>query len=218
MTRIILRKSARLLNPMILIAVFAGLSGCAGKIRYPSYYVLDLTSPPRADAKTRPILGAVSVREFNAPTYLRSGPIVYRPSPGQLDFYNYHRWALDPRSAITSAVIREIEARGLFQSVSLLDGRANLDYLLTGTLDRLEEVDRDSDVFIEVTLSAQLTDLRSGEVVWRDVSSKSARLDDHSMRGIVAEMSRAVDDAVTYLATSLRNHVVPASASRGGTN
>ena len=58
----------------------------------------------------------------------------------------------------------------------------------------------------------------SGEVVWREVSSKSARLDEHSMPGIVAEMSRAVDDAVARLASSLQDHVAPASASRRGTN
>ena len=58
----------------------------------------------------------------------------------------------------------------------------------------------------------------SGEVVWREVSSKSARMDEHSMPGIVAEMSRAVDNAVARLASSLQDHVAPASASRRGTN
>ena len=105
MTLTTFRRPNRLLGPITLVAPFAGLSGCAGKIRYPSYYVTDLTAPGAA-TKTKPILGPVAVREFGAPEYLLSGPIVYRLSPGQLGFYDYHRWAVDPRSAMTTAMIQ----------------------------------------------------------------------------------------------------------------
>jgi uncharacterized lipoprotein YmbA len=190
---------------MTLIAALAGLSGCGGKIRYPSYYVLNFPGPVTGAASSGPILGAVAVRQFGAPEYLRNDAIVYRQSPAQLGFYNYHRWAVAPPKAVTAAWIREIESRNLFKSVSPFDLQVSPDYLLTGAIERLEEVDRGSNVQIEVSLSAQLTDLRSGDVLWQSVSSKHATVDDRTVPGVVTEMSGAVHDAITDLASSLQD-------------
>jgi uncharacterized lipoprotein YmbA len=144
--------------------MLAGLTGCAGKIRYPNYYVLNLAAPVPAATLLKP-LGSVAVREFRAPAFLRAGPIVYRKSAEQLDFYDYHRWAVDPRRAVTSTIIENIQARGIFHSVHLFEGREPSDYLVTGTLDDLEEVDKGREVFVEVRVSARLTDLRTGDVL-----------------------------------------------------
>src|SRR5580704_10281867 len=183
-------------NPKLMLAVglttaLTGLAGCAGKIRYPSYYVLNVPAPALAPAtdRSKPILGAAAVREFSAPEFLREGPIAYRQSPEQLDFYNYHRWAVDPRRAVTAVMVREMQTRGLFQSVDMFDGRGTPECLVTGTLDHLEEVDGGTNVSIEVSLSAQLINLQTGEVLWQDTASKTARLNQHSVPGIVAEMS-----------------------------
>jgi uncharacterized lipoprotein YmbA len=64
--------------------------GCLGKVKYPNYYTLDLPSAldPPVQAGTRP---SVAVREFRSADYLRQGAIVYRLSPEQVGFYNYHR-------------------------------------------------------------------------------------------------------------------------------
>ena len=86
-----------------LMTALVGLAGCSGKIRYPSYYVLNVPIPAPAANRPVPMLGSVAVRQFDAPSFLRGGPIVYRESPEQLDFYEYHRWAVDPRRAVTGA-------------------------------------------------------------------------------------------------------------------
>lgn len=200
---------------MCVTAALASLSGCAGKIRYPSYYVLNLPTPVPHATQPKPLLGSVAVREFRAPAFLRAGQIVYRQSADQLDFYDYHRWAVDPRSAVTSAVVEDMQTLGVFQSVHLFDGRGASDYLVTGTLDHLEEVDRGHDVFVEVRLSAQLMDLKTGDVLWRDASSESTKLEHRDVPGIVAGMSKAADGAVEHLVSSMQNRVVSISASLG---
>ena len=173
-----------------LMTALATLAGCAGKIRYPSYYVLNVPAPLSASDQPKLILGSVAVREFSAPAFLRGGPIAYRASLAQVDFYDYHRWAEDPRRVVTAAMVREMQARRLFQSVDVFDGRGSPQCLVTGTLDHLEEVDEGTNVSIEVSLSAQLINLQTGEVLWQDTASKTARLNQHSVPGIVAEMSR----------------------------
>jgi uncharacterized lipoprotein YmbA len=194
-------------------AVLIGLTGCSGKIRYPSYYTLNLPVSPPADDRPTPVLGPVAVREFSAPRFLREGPIVYRPAPEQLDFYNYDRWAEDPRRAVTEALVREVRARGFFESVDVFDGRGTPECLITGILDHLEEVDRGSNVSIEVSVSARLVDLRTGEVLWRGTSTKTTTLDQRSVPGIVSEMSRGVASAVASLVSSMQDRVSATSLS-----
>jgi len=196
-----------------LTTMLVSLAGCGGKIRYPSYYVLNVPAPPSISDRSKPILGSVAVRVFSAPEFLREGPIAYRQSPEQLDFYNYHRWAVDPRRAVTAAMVGEMQTRGLFQSVDMFDGHGSPECLVTGTLDHLEEVDHGSEVSIEVRVSARLINLRTGEVLWQDTSSETARLDQRSVPGIVAEMSRGLGNAVERLVSSMQDRVRAASAS-----
>jgi uncharacterized lipoprotein YmbA len=144
-------RNVNLLGLVCLPAALVSLTGCAGKIRYPSYYVLNLPAPVPQGTQPKPLLGSVAVREFRAPAFLRAGPIMYRQSTGHLDFYDYHRWAVDPRSAVTNAVVQNMQTGGAFQAVHLFDGREASDYLITGTLDHLEEVDQGHDVFVEST-------------------------------------------------------------------
>jgi len=197
------------------ITALISLVGCAGKIRYPSYYALNVATPTTRANGTAPILGSVAVRQFEAPGYLRGGPIVYRESPEQLDFYEYHRWAADPRRTVTRAVIREMQSRGIFQAVDLFNGRETPECLLTGAIDHLEEVDEGATVSIEVALSAQLINLKTGELLWQGSLSKESKLDQHSVAGIVAEMSREVGNIVEGLVSSMQEHVRASSASLG---
>jgi uncharacterized lipoprotein YmbA len=200
---------------MCLIGTLLSLAACGGKVRYPTYYVLNVPSPAPKPVLVKPMLGSAAVREFSAPKFLRAGPIVYRQSPEQLDFYNYDRWAVDPRTAVTTALMQTLEARAVFQSVRLFDGRATSDYLVTGTLDHLEEVDRGKDVFISVGLSAQLLNLKTVDVLWRDVSAENIKLEHHTVPDLVAGMSQAAEQAVAHLVSSMQDRLVQVSASPG---
>src|SRR6266853_3332757 len=71
------------------------LAGCGGKVRYPNYYTLNLPAPPDPPAAEN-VHATVAIREFRAPAYLKQGAIVYKPSPEQIGFYAYHRWAINP--------------------------------------------------------------------------------------------------------------------------
>jgi ABC-type uncharacterized transport system auxiliary subunit len=114
-------------------AALLALAGCASKIHYPSFYVLNVPAPPSRAAQAKPIPGSVGVQEFTAAGFLKRGYIVYRPSSEQLGFYNYDRWAEDPRQVVTKAFVQEIQSRGIFNSVQLYDGRESPDYMPAGS-------------------------------------------------------------------------------------
>jgi len=178
------------------------LTGCIGRMKYASYYALNLA--PVADPAPGPdVRTSVAVREFRAPAYLRQGPIVYRPSPEQIGFYEYHRWAVDPRQAITNAIVEHLRASGNFAEVTVYDGRADVDYIFSGQLEKFNEVDNEGSVGVEVSLSAQVTELHSGKTIWTNSASDTSKVERRTVTAIVAEMSRSTDRAVEKLLNAL---------------
>jgi uncharacterized lipoprotein YmbA len=209
--------SARLISAAVFAGMFVMLTACSGKIHYPSYYVLNLPPPAPQAGQSRPLQGSAAVRQFSAPRFLRGGPIVYRQSPEQLGFYNYDRWAEDPRSAVTGAFVQVLESRGVFQSVRLFDGRETPDYLITGSIDHLEENDQRGQVLMNVSISAQLTNEKTGDVAWSGVASQTTSLKTHAVPDLVAGMSQSADQAINSLVSSMQERLaqLQASASKG---
>jgi cholesterol transport system auxiliary component len=194
----------------LLIALLA-LGGCAG-IKYPNYYTLNVPDPVSSGGAMR-LSGTVVVQEFRAPAYLSQGPIVYRPEPEQVAFYDYRHWAEDPRVTVTAAIVRDLQQT--FQSAELYDGRAGADFLLTGSLDRLEELDNGRSVSVDVGISAALKDLKTGDVIWSGKSSKTLALEQRSVPGVVAAMSRELGEAAEEIVASLRNELSGNTSQRG---
>jgi uncharacterized lipoprotein YmbA len=189
--------------PAVLIG-FIGLGGCA-KVRYPDYYALKLPNPVSASRDSARIPASVAVREFRAPQYLRQGSIVYRPDSEQIAFYDYHRWAEDPRQSVTNTIVRELKK--VFESVDFYDGRTGSEFMLTGSLDHLEEVDSGRSVSVEVGISAKLQSVKTGSVMWSDTSFKTSEVRQRSLSAVVAEMSRDLSEAATQLVSSMRSQV-----------
>jgi ABC-type uncharacterized transport system auxiliary subunit len=186
----------------LMLATMAALTGCAGKIRYPSYYTLNL--PPAPDpAPEKDVRSSIAVREFQSPAYLRQGSIVYRRTPEEVGFYEYHRWAADPRAQVTSAVVDHLRASNQFSTVSSYDGRSNADYIFSGRLEKLEEVDYDGEVKVEVAISAQITRVSSGTAVWSNAVSEAATVPQRNVPGVVSQMNKSIDIAMNKLLSTI---------------
>jgi ABC-type uncharacterized transport system auxiliary subunit len=183
-----------------LLAVIA-LVGCAGKIKYPAYYTFNLPSPPDPPAPEG-TKATLAVREFRSPVYLRQGPIVYRTSPEQIGFYDYHRWAVDPREFLTNAVIERLRASGRFAQVRAYDGHSDMEYVLSGRLEKLEEVDYEGGTKVEVAISAQMTNTASGATIWANDVSETGTVEGRDVPAVVSAMNRTMDHAMAKLLTT----------------
>jgi ABC-type uncharacterized transport system auxiliary subunit len=111
---------------------------------------------------------------------------------------------------VTSAIIDRLRATGRFAEVTAYDGHSDVDLVLSGALEKLEEVDYEGGVSVDVSLSAQVTDPRAGKTVWSNTASERARVDKRNVPAVVAEMSQATDRAIQKLLTSLN---LPTSSS-----
>ena len=190
------------------------LAGC-GSVRYPRSYVLNFPPPTPHAALSNGALGPVAIREFGCPEYLCEGRIVYRPSPDEVAFYEYHRWAMNPPQAITQYVEGGLRAQSLFQSVTVHERLSEAAFVLSGNIERFEEVDQGRDVRAVCTISAQLLDTRTRSVVWSHTASETVPVEKRNIDGVVSSLSAAARTAADRLLRSMTEEV-PATMARTG--
>jgi ABC-type uncharacterized transport system auxiliary subunit len=185
---------------VVVFSTIVVLAGCAGKVGRANYYTLNLPAAPDPpaveDAHT-----TVAIREFSAPAYLRRGAIVYKTSPELVGFYAYHRWAVDPCQFVTDSIIDRLGASGNFSHVKHYDGRPDADYVVSGRLEKLEEIDYEGGVKVEVAISAQMTRLDTGTTVWTKAVSEVGEVNQHDVPAVVSEMSHTMERAIEKLLT-----------------
>src|SRR5580658_867994 len=187
---------------LVALLAFAVLAGCAGKMGRANYYTLNLPAPPDPPAAENANT-TVAIREFRAPAYLRQGAIVYKTSPEQIGFYAYHRWAMDPRDFVTNAIIERLRASGAFARVQSYDGSRDVDYVFSGRLEKLEELDYQGGVKVQVAISAEMTSIATGKTVWSNAVSETGDVNERDVPAVVAEMNRTMQRAIEKLATPL---------------
>jgi ABC-type uncharacterized transport system auxiliary subunit len=189
-----------------LMAILFGLAsvislvGCGGAVKYPNYYTLHVPPPPDPPVQEG-VHTSLAIREFRSPNYLRQGAIVYKTSPEQIGFYEYHRWAVDPREFLTNAVKDRLSASGNFTQVKLYDGRSDIDYILSGRLEKLEEIDYEGGVKVEVAISALMMNLATGATVWNNAVSEVGTVTHRDVPTVVSEMNRTMERAIEKLLT-----------------
>jgi ABC-type uncharacterized transport system auxiliary subunit len=174
------------------------LASCGGRVRYPNYYTLNLPAPPDPPPAEN-VHATVAIREFRAPAYLRQGAIVYKPSPEQIGFYAYHRWATNPSEFVTNSVVERLRASGDFARVKPYDGRPDTEYVLSGRLEKLEEIDYAGGVKVEVAISAQMTNPATGTIVWSNSVSEVGDVNKRDVPAVVSEMNRTMERAIGKL-------------------
>src|SRR6266566_454800 len=191
------------------LAALVMLASCGAKVRYPNYYTLNLPAPPDPPAAEN-VHATVAIREFRAPAYLRQGAIVYKPSPETIGFYAYHRWAINPSEFVTNSVIERLRASGDFARVKNYDGRPDIEYVLNGRLEKLEEIDYEGGVKVEVAISAQMTNLATGATVWTNAVSEIGDVNKREVPAVVSEMNRTMERAIKELLSP-----IPADVATG---
>ena len=195
-----MQKKMLSLATVCTLALF--ISGC-GRVKYPSYYTLSIAPELKPDVSPTTRAATVAVRQFETPAYLRQGRIVYSQTPGEIGFYEYRRWAVDPGAAVTTAVVESLRSGRLFSTVAPYDGHDRSDFLMTGRLEKLDEIDYGGEVRVEAKMSAELTNLHTGSIVWTGDAAQTVSVERRDVNALVAEMSHALQESMGQLLTSM---------------
>jgi uncharacterized lipoprotein YmbA len=194
-------------NTLLTACVAVLLTAGCGSVRYPTYYALNIapaSTPAAADGR-RSV--AVAVRRFETPDYIRQGRIVYRETPLEIGFYDYHRWAADPGATITAAMIDALRSAHLFSAVVPYDGQEKQECVLSGRLARLDEVDYGGGVRVETRLVAELVNRGTGETLWTGEASETSSIETRTVASVVGAMSHALEASIDRLIVSMDQQV-----------
>jgi ABC-type uncharacterized transport system auxiliary subunit len=194
------RREGALRAAYALFATMA-MGGC-GSVHYPAHYTLNFEPSVQAPAPARST-STIAVADLGCPDYLCADRIVYRPTPAEVAFYEYHRWAVNPREMIAHYLADRVRSRSLFASVTDAESRIGTDFILNGTIDRLEEVDEGRRVAAVCALSAQLRDTRTGSVVWSSTITERVALEQRDVPGLVNGLTTAVRNSVDRLVADM---------------
>jgi len=197
-------------TPGIACALALTMACCGGRINYPRYYALAIPAAPTQATDGTRLTATVAVRRFETPPYLRQGRIVYRPTPEEIGFYDYHRWAADPAATATTAMIDSLRSKRIFSRVQPYEGEGRQDYLMSGRLEKLEEIDYGGGVRVEARLSAELVNRQSGVTVWTGDAAETLGVETRNVDSVVVEMSQAVQKSIDRLVSSLDQQLLTA--------
>jgi ABC-type uncharacterized transport system auxiliary subunit len=100
---------------------------------------------------------------------------------------------------VTNSVIERLRASGDFARVKPYDGRPDTEYVLSGRLEKLEEIDYAGGVKVEVAISAQMTNLATGATIWTNAVSEVGDVNKHDVPAVVSEMNRTMERAIEKL-------------------
>jgi len=187
---------------MSVCALTLLIVSCGSRARRPLYYALDIPPAPDRSLSDPRFPGTVAVCRFETPPYLRQGRIVYRESPEEIGFYEYHRWAAEPAESVTTAMIASLRSSGQFTFVKRCDGHQQ-DYLLVGRIERLEEIDYDGPVRVKAQITAELVNVRTGSTEWTDDAPTTSNVENRDLDSVVRAMNRAVQGSIDQLVASL---------------
>jgi ABC-type uncharacterized transport system auxiliary subunit len=187
----------------LAVALAGTLSGACGTVRYPAHYLLNFPAPMQRIAPPE-FSGPLVVSEFQCPQYLCDGRLVYRPTPEEIGFYEFHRWAANPRQMITRYIAEAVRMKSLFSHVVLEDAAVQPAYILNGHIERLEEVDQGG-VSAVCTISAELLDAKTKSILWSFTASETIPVRRRDVPGVVASLSTAAGLTIEKVVRSLED-------------
>lgn len=192
---------------MSVCALTLLIASCGGG-RRPHYYALEIPPAPDRALSDPRFPGTVAVCRFETPSYLRQGRIVYRETPEEVGFYDYHRWAADPAETVTTAMIDALRSSRQFSFVKRCDGHNQQDYLLVGRIERLEEIDHDGPVRVKAQITAELVNVQTESTEWTGDAPTTLNVEHRNIDSVVTAMNRAIQNDIDQLMASLNQQIV----------
>lgn len=163
------RPGPSVLAILLAAGLLLALGGCFfAKPPETMYYVLDyIPTPPAERLAKGPYPFVVRMRDPSIAEAYRRSQIVYRQSANQMQFYNYHLWAVDPDRMIGDLVMKHLKAARLFDNVTRTVENYAPDFFLSVDIQAIEEYDAKEQWYAHLAVEYQLEDAKTNQIVWK---------------------------------------------------
>ncbi len=183
----------------VLIIIGTGiLSGCA-RIPFMHYYTFDPDVVGELSAPASPAPVVLAIGTFEADIPYKQDRIVFRTSPYEVGFYEYHKWLRPLTELVLDNTVRMGKASGLFSRVHGQAFQVAADYILVGNItmfdrwnsapprhDAISDAASPSDEassLVRIQITYQLLDAYGEQIMWMDSINSTA---------VVAELETVV--------------------------
>lgn len=172
--------------------------GCAN-IPLTHYYTFQPDIEKKAETRSPKYPYIVTIDAFEADVPYQQDKIVFRTSPYEVNFYEYHKWLRLPEELVTEQVFKLVSAAGMFQNVHTQAFESYSDYIIRGRIKMFDQWYREGTSSVRVRLEYHLIATQEEHTIWMDTVETDINL---SKLGIV--------ETVKGFETALQENVLQA--------
>ena len=200
-----LNKSAA---PAALLALL--LSGCSAlqppRIEQPTLYLLDAAPALRARQPQLDLVVAVDVPRAQAG--FDTALMAYVREPHRLDYYANNRWVDAPARMLAPLLVEALERSGAFRAVLRAPHSVSADLRLDTELLRLQQDFRTQPSRVQLTLRAQLVDLKANRVIaTREFDATESAPSEDAQGGVIAAnraLAHVLGELIAFCSSAAR--------------
>ncbi len=160
------------------------------------YYLL-YYKPVVQTQKSWPFPYTVQLKDIKVLRVYDTPEIIYRYSPNEIEFFNYQLWAVKPNILIEDLIVNHFKEARIFQqfaSLNLMDIRP--DFWIEGTVERIEKLINNEDVFAHLVMNLQLIHSRSGTVQVNYNTDKIRKVSKKDVVFVVRGLSELMQETI----------------------
>lgn len=189
-----------------LIALWLGslvvLTGCASVP--PTHYYTFQPVPVIAREPSSPRYSAsIGVEAYEAETPYQQDRIVFRKSPYEVNFYEYHRWLRPPTELVTEQVQKLLRTSELFQQVHEYTYDSTPDYLLRGRILLFDQWYNGKGSSVQIGIHYQFVEVAQERILWSDVIETTATVPTLDIVETVKGFESAVQENISHALASI---------------
>lgn len=154
------------------VIIMLWLWGCAD-VPPTHYYMFRPDSAPTAAAAAK-YPGVLAVGSFEPDVPYQQAKIVYRTSPYEVNFYEYHQWLRPLAEMVADQALKFIAAAGLLQQVQAYTPESSSDYILRGRIKMFDFWYSEQASLVRIRIEYALFVAKTDQLLWRDTVETTA--------------------------------------------
>lgn len=192
---------------MTLLLIFSFFTFCTKTINSPKYYVLefDVEQVQNADVLVKEVCEIFPVRVSEVYAQHR---MAIRKRSHEINYYHYHKWAESPDVNLERLIQKKLDAEGLFLKVSNDLWNVTPRYQLYSTVNYLEAVEGEDDLFAHISMSFEIFDKEKREVILTHTFDESQPLEDWDLNLMSMAMSTILQNELSSFSNKIKNYFI----------
>ncbi|GAK55431.1 hypothetical protein U27_02265 [Candidatus Vecturithrix granuli] len=178
------------------------LSGCAS-VPPTHYYTFQPIPVIGRETPSSRYPASIGIEAYEAETPYQQDRIVFRKSPYEVNFYEYHRWLRPPAELVTDQVQKLLKVSGLFQQIQAYTYDSTPDYLLRGRILLFDQWYNGKGSSVRIGIHYQFVELAQEQILWSDVIETTATVPTLNIVETVKGFESAVQENISQALASI---------------